>query len=149
MTASRPGKSERFSIRLATPEEEFVRLEAQRLRRSRSFIVESYAADAIRMRRYPGIAFRARIIDGAHGFSAQVSTCGRSLRSLRTFESEPKIAAECGLTPGQIRIARAYAEEFSSEIEEQLALGRRSEDELHARYPFIQTFEQATTSAGA
>jgi uncharacterized protein (DUF433 family) len=147
--ARRPGKSEPFSIRLATPEEEFVRLESQRLRRSRSSIVESYTAEAIRMRRYPGIAFRG---DDQRRRAWVLGTgldVWEIVALLRDFGNERKLANEYGLTPGQIRIARAYADEFSTELDEQLALGRRSEDELHARYPFIQTFEQATTSAGA
>ena len=142
------GKSEPFSIRLGTPEEDFVRREAQRLRRSRSSIVESYTAEAIRMRRYPGIAFRGE----DHRRRAWVLGTGLDVWEivalLRDFESEHKLAEEYGLTPGQIRIARAYADEFSTEVEDQLALGRLSEDEVHARHPFIQTFEQATTIAG-
>jgi uncharacterized protein (DUF433 family) len=146
---SRHSKSEPFSIRLETPEEDFVRREAQRLRRSRSSIVESYTAEAIRMRRYPGVAFRGE----DHRRRAWVLGTGLDVWEiaalLRDFGSEQKLAEEYGLTLGQIRIARAYADEFAGEIDEQLALGRRSTDELHARYPLIQTFEQATTIAGA
>jgi uncharacterized protein (DUF433 family) len=147
--ADRHGKSEPFSIRHAKPEEEFVREEARRLRRSRSSVVESYTAEAIRMRRYPGIAFRGE----DHRRRAWVLGTGLDVWEIvllmRDFGSEPKLAAEYGLTRGQIRIALAYANEFASEIEEKLALGRRPEDELHARYPLIQTFDQATTIAGA
>ena len=52
-------------------------------------------------------------------------------------------AEEHGLTPGQIRIARAYDGEFTDEIDQLLARGRRSEEEMLVRYPFIQTFEAA------
>lgn len=149
MTARKQGKSEPFSIRLAKPEEDFVRREARRLSRSRSSIVESYTAEAIRMRRYPGVAFRGE----DHRRRAWVVGTGLDVWEIvalvADFESEQTLADEYGLTPGQIRIALAYADEFTGEIEEQHALGRRSEEELHARYPFIQTFEQATTSAGA
>jgi uncharacterized protein (DUF433 family) len=142
------GKSEPFSIRLATPEEDFVRREAQRLRRSRSSIVESYTAEAIRMRRYPGVAFRGE----DHRRRAWILGTGLDVWEivalLRDFGSEHTLAHEYGLTLGQIRVAQAYSDEFGGEIEEQLALGQRSEDELHARYPLIQTFEQATTIAG-
>lgn len=142
-------KSEPFSIRLEKPEEEFVRREAQRLRRSRSSVIESYTAEAIRMRRYPGIAFRGE----DHRRRAWVLGTGLDVWEivalLRDFGDEHELAAEYGLTPGQIRIALAYSGEFTTEIEEQVALGRRSEDELHARYPLIQTFGQATAIAGA
>lgn len=101
------------------------------------------------MRRYPGIAFRG----DDHRRRAWVVGTGLDAWEIVTlvadFESEHTLADEYGLTPGQIRIALAYADEFRAEIDEQRALGRRSEDELHARYPFIQTFEQATAIAGA
>lgn len=148
MAARDREKSEPFSIRLAKPEEEFVREEARRLRRSRSSVVESYTAEAIRMRRYPGVAFRGedqRRRAWALGTGLDV---WEIVSLLRDFGSEQKLAAEYGLTIGQIRVALAYADEFPGEIEEQLARGRRSAAELHARYPIIQTFEQATTIAG-
>lgn len=101
------------------------------------------------MRRYPGIAFRG----DDHRRRAWVLGTGLDVWEIvalrRDFGSEAKLAAEYDLTPGQIRIASAYYEEFASEIEEQLALGRRSENELVSRYPFIQSFEAATASARA
>ena len=101
------------------------------------------------MRRYPGVAFRGE----DHRRRAWVLGTGLDVWEIAAllgdFGSEQKLAEEYGLTLGQIRIARAYADEFAGEIDEQLALGRRSTDELHARYPLIQTFEQATTIAGA
>jgi len=121
-----------------------VRQEAQRLRRSRSSIVELYTAEAIRMRRYPGIAFRG----DDHHRRAWVLGTGLDVWEIvalrRDFDSERKLADEYDLPPGQIRIALAYYDEFATEIDEQLALGRRSEDELNTRYPFIQSFEAAT-----
>jgi uncharacterized protein (DUF433 family) len=149
VASSKQGKSEPFSIRLAKPEEEFVGLEAQRLRRSRSSIVESYTAEAIRMRRYPGIAYRGEDQRRRAWVVGTGLDVWEVVALLGDFANEQKLADEYGLTPGQIRIALAYADEFASEIEEQRALGRRSEDELHSRYPFLQTFEQATAIAGS
>ena len=105
-------------------------------------------AEAIRMRRYPGIAFRG----DDHRRRAWVLGTGLDVWEIvalrREFDRERELATEYDLTPGQIRIALAYSDEFESEVAEQVALGRRSEDELTTRYPFIQSFE-AATSAGA
>jgi len=148
MGTGRQGKSEPFSIRLAKPEEEFVVREARRLQRSRSSIVEGYTAEAIRMRRYPGIAFRGE----DHRRRAWIVGTGldvwEMVALLADFGNERALADQYDLTPGQIRIALAYADEFGTEIEEQRSLGQRSEADLHARYPFIQRFEQATGIAG-
>ncbi len=51
-------KAAPFSIRLRAEDDRFVKEEARRLQRPRGTLVEAYAAEAIRTRRYPGIAFR-------------------------------------------------------------------------------------------
>lgn len=67
---------------------------------------------------------------------------------LGDFGSERELLTEYALTPGQIRLALAYRDEFPEEIDGQQALGRRSADELRSRYPFMQTFEASSASAG-
>lgn len=101
------------------------------------------------MRRYPGIAFRGEDHRRRAWVTGTALDVWEIVALVDDFASEATVAAEYGLTPGQIRIALAYAREFTEEIAEQRLLGRRSEDELHTRYPFIETFEQATTIAGA
>lgn len=136
-------KSAPFSIRLETQEDAFVKEEARRLRRPRGAVVEAYTAEAIRMRRFPGIAFRG------DDYRRRAWVIGAGLdvwelvALLRDFGSEQELAREYELTPGQIRVALAYYQEFRDEIEDELDRGRRSQAELASRYPFIQTFEAA------
>ena len=136
-------KSAPFSIRLETQEDSFVKEEARRLRRPRGAVVEAYTAEAIRMRRFPGIAFRG------DDYRRRAWVIGTGLdvwelvALLRDFGSEQELAREYELTPGQIRVAIAYYQEFRDEVEESLERGRRDQEELAARYPFIQTFEAA------
>lgn len=140
-------KSAPFSIRLETSEDAFVQEEARRLRRSRSAVVEAYTAESIRMRRFPGIAFRG----DDHRRRAWVLGTGLDVWEivalLRDFESEEQLAEEYGLTPGQIRIALAYQREFPEELEDELERGRRSQQELATRYPFIEPFDTAVAGA--
>src|SRR5688500_16689478 len=117
-------KADPFSIRLRAEDDQFVKDEARRLQRSRGALVESYAAEAIRMRRYPGIAFRG------DDYRRRAWVVGTGLdvweivALLRDFESERKLAQEYDLTPGQIRIAGAYHREFGDEIDDLIARGR-------------------------
>jgi uncharacterized protein (DUF433 family) len=146
--AVRPGKSAPFSIRLGARENAFIEEEARRLRRSRGSLVAEYTAEAIRMRRFPGIAFRG----DDHRRRAWVLGTGLDVWELvallRDFGSEHALAEEYELTPGQIRIALAYYREFPDEIDDGIALGRRGKEELLSRYPFIQTFEAAVAGGG-
>lgn len=138
-------KADPFSIRLRAKEDRFVKDEARRLGRSRGAVVEAYAAEAITMRRFPGIAFRG------DDYRRRAWVLGTGLdvwevvALLRDFGSDAKLAAEYNLTTGQIRIALAYYGELREEIDDLIARGRRSEDELLSRYPFIQTFQEVAT----
>jgi len=148
MAARGQGKSDPFSIRLAMPEDRFVREEAKRLRQSRGTIVEAYTAEAIRMRRFPGIAFRGEDQRRRAWVLGTGLDVWEIVALVREFGSEQKVVKEYELTPGKIRVALAYYNESKSEIEEQLTLSRRSAEELSSRFPFIQSFEAATTVAG-
>lgn len=148
MTRGR-GKAAPFSIRLDERDDDFVQTEARRLKRPRGVVVQDYTAEAIRARRFPGIAFRG----DDHRRRAWVIGTGLDIweivRLLRDFGSEHELVKEYELTPGQIRIAVAYFNEYRDEIEGQLAAGRWSDGELASRYPFIQSFEAATADVGS
>lgn len=136
-------KAEPFSIRLPGADDAFVRDEARRLGRSRGAVVQGYASEAIRTRRYPGIGFRG----DDYRRRAWVVGTGLDVWEIvalfRDFGSERELAQEYDLKPGQIRIALAYAEEFHDEIDDLIARGRRSEQDVLGRHPFIQAYEDA------
>lgn len=144
----RARKADPFSIRLRAEDDRFVDEESRRLQRSRGSLVEAYAAESIRTRRFPGIAFRG------DDYRRRAWVLGTGLdvweivALLRDFGSERKLAREYDLTPGQIRIALAYTREFADEINDLIARGRRPEDEVLLRYPFIQTLEDTAAHGG-
>jgi uncharacterized protein (DUF433 family) len=144
--ARREHKAQPFSIRLRAGDDRFVKDEARRLQRPRGALVEAYASEAIRTRRYPGIAFRG------DDYRRRAWVLGTGLdvweivALLRDFGNERELAHEYGLTPGQVRIAIAYHKEFAEEVDDLIARGRRSEEEIVVRYPFVQTFDE--TAAG-
>ena len=144
----RQGKTEPFSIRLAAPEDRFVREEAARLRRSRTRVVEELTREAIRTRRYPGIGFRGDDQRRRAWVIGSGLDVWEIVGLLHDFRSEQEVAKEYELTPGQIRIALAYYNEYGAEIDELVEVGRRRPEELATRYPFIQSFEAAAKLAG-
>jgi uncharacterized protein (DUF433 family) len=146
MMARGSRKATPFSIRLRSEDDQFVSEEARRLQRSKGAIVEAYVSEAIRERRFPGIAFR----DEDYRRRATVLGTGLDvwelIALLRDFETPEELAEAYRLTPAQIRAALAYYREYGDEIDDLIARGRRSEEELLERYPFIGTFEQADTA---
>src|SRR5207244_3719156 len=54
----RTTKGEPFSVRFSAATDRAIEAEAKRLKRSKSVIVEGLADEAMKMRRFPGIAFR-------------------------------------------------------------------------------------------
>lgn len=139
-------KATPFSIRLRSEDDQFVSEEARRLQRSKGAIVEAYASEAIRAHRFPGIGFRGE------DYRRRATVLGTGLdvweliALLRDFETPEALAEEYRLTPAQVRAALAYYREYGDEIDDLIARGRRAEEELLERYPFIGTFEQVDTA---
>lgn len=131
-------KTQPFSVRLGPAANVLVTEEARREGRSRSAVVEELAEEAAKMRLFPGIGYRGRprrawvigsgldvweLVDLARSYEGNI-------KKLR--KSHPLVSDR------HLRVARAYAERFSEEIERFLEANRRPLDELHALYPFLE-----------
>jgi uncharacterized protein (DUF433 family) len=149
MLMSRRGrKAQPFSIRLRTEDDRFVADEARRLKRPRGAIVEEYATEAITTRRYPGIGFRGDDYRRRAWLIGTGLDVWEIVALTRDFGDERELASGYGLTLGQIRIALAYYDEFTDEIDALIARGRRSEQELLTRYPFIESWKDTAAGGG-
>lgn len=144
----RARKSNPLSIRLPTADESFLRNEAKRLGRPWGVVVEQYLAEAIRMRRFPGVAFRGDDESRRAWVLGTGLDIWEIIGILRDFGEERAMAREYDLTLGQIRIAQAYHREFPEEIDRLLASGRQSEDDFRIRNPFVATFEDSLGPSG-
>jgi uncharacterized protein (DUF433 family) len=129
-----------MSVRLGEAAELLVDEERRRSGRSRSAVIEELAEEAAKTRLFPGIGFRGpeprrawvigtgldvwEVVDLHRAYAGDV----RAL--LRDYEL---------LTEAGVRLALAYAERFSGEIESALAENRQSADELRAHYPFVES----------
>lgn len=131
-------KREPFSVRFSEATDTAVEREARRLKRSKGSIVEELAEEAVKARRFPGLAFRG--VDAARrpwvvGSGLDVwEIC----HMLEDFGSVEGLVADSQLTPAQVRLAAAYREAFPEEIEEAITENRRTGDDLRELYPFVQ-----------
>lgn len=130
-------KSKPFSIRISADADELIAAEARRTHRSKGAVVEGLAEEALRTRRFPGIAFRGEDWDRRPWVIGTALDVWQVVDAHRDFGSVEKMVAEGSLSERAVRLALAYAERFPDEIEEAIALNRRSLAQLRAEYPFI------------
>lgn len=130
-------KSAPFSMRLSKQMEALVDREAKRTGRSRGAIVEALADEALRMRLFPGIAFRgvdwerrAWVIGTAHDVWQIVD-------AYRDIGSVERMAEGGSFNERQIRLALDYYEMFPEEIDVAVAENRRPIEQLEEEFPFI------------
>jgi uncharacterized protein (DUF433 family) len=130
-------KSEPFTLRLSSCLDSFVTEEARRTRRSKGAVVEALAAEGLRTRLFPGIAFRGADWERRPWIIGTGLDVWEIVRAYQDFGSFNRMVAETDLTERQIRLALAYYERFPDEIDAAIAEDRRSLDDLHERYPTI------------
>jgi uncharacterized protein (DUF433 family) len=131
-------KGEPFSVRFALTTDLAVQDEARRTRRSKSAIVEALTEEAMRTRRFPGIAFRG---DDANRRPWVIGT-GLDIWEICQMveESSPEqLIADMPLSDRHVRLAIAYREHYPDEIERAIAENRRPLEEWQKLYPFVRT----------
>jgi uncharacterized protein (DUF433 family) len=130
-------KGEPFSVRFPGATDRAVEEEARRSKRSKGAIVADLTEEALRARRFPGIAFRG---DGPRrrpwviGSNLDVWEIAELLDDVGSPE---KVVADSHLTERQVRLAAAYREAYPEEIEQAIAENRRSPEEWRELYPFV------------
>jgi uncharacterized protein (DUF433 family) len=130
-------KSAPFSMRLSKSMEALIDIEARRTGRSKGAVVEALAEEALRMRLFPGIAFkgvdwdrRAWVIGTALDVW-QIVDAHQDIRSLQ------KIAAGGSVSERDVNLALSYYERFPEEIDKAIAENRRTIEQLEDEFPFI------------
>jgi hypothetical protein len=135
--AAHPARTQPFSIRLGAQANLLVTDEVRRSGRPRSIVVEELAEEAAKTRLHPGIAFRGR------PRRAWVIGSGLDVWEivdlLRSYDGDEELLRTSHPLLGdrQLRVARAYAERFTEEIEPLLQENHRPLEELRELYPFL------------
>src|SRR5215210_428919 len=123
-------KSEPFSMRLSRVTDELVTHEARRTRRSKGAVVESLAEEALRTRRFPGIAFRGADWNRRPWVIGTALDVWEIVAASRGARSPHEMAGQTDLTEAQVRLALAYYEEFPDEINEAIRDNERPLEQL-------------------
>jgi uncharacterized protein (DUF433 family) len=130
-------KSQPFSLRLDPSLDALITREAKRTRRSKGAVLESLADEAMRVRRFPGLAFRGSDWDRRPWVIGTALDVWEIVEALRDFGTPERLLGESDLTEAQLNVALAYYGEFGSEIDTAIEENRRSLEELRREYPTI------------
>lgn len=130
-------KSNPVSVRISRALEELIDQEAQRTGRSRSAVLEALADEALRMRLFPGIAFRGVDWERRAWVIGTALDVWQIVEAFDDIGSVEQMADAGAASERQIRLALAYYERFPEEIDAAIAANRRSLAQLRDEYPFI------------
>ncbi|HEY7935389.1 MAG TPA: hypothetical protein VID48_16330 [Solirubrobacteraceae bacterium] len=130
-------KSAPFSMRLSRQMEALVDQEARRTGRSRGAIVEALADEALRMRLFPGIAFRGVDWERRAWVIGTALDVWQIVDAHRDMHSIERMAEGGSASERQIRLALEYYERFPEEIDAAIADNRRPIEQLQEEFPFI------------
>lgn len=131
-------KGEPFSVRFALSTDRAVEDEARRARRSKSAVVEALAEEAMRTRRFPGIAFRGEDAARRPWVFGTGLDIWEICQMAEEFESVEGLVRETHLTERQVRLAFAYREHYPEEIEQAVEENRRPPEQWQELYPFVR-----------
>jgi hypothetical protein len=129
-------KSPPFSLRLSEDTDQLITAEAKRTKRSKGSIVESLAEEALKTRLIPGIAFRGDDYDRRAWVMGTSFDVWQVIEAYKDFDEDSvRMLAETDLSERELHTALSYYGRFPREIDEFIALDRRSVAELRGEVP--------------
>ena len=132
-------KAAPFSMRLSDTTDRLVSEEARRTRRTKGAVVEALAEEALRARRFPGIAFRGSDWNRRPWVIGTALDVWEIVAASRSYGTPSEMAAATDVTEPQIRLALAYYTEFPEEVDAAITENGRPLAELQRQYPTIDT----------
>jgi uncharacterized protein (DUF433 family) len=117
--------------------EALVDREAKRTGRSRGAIVEALAEEALRMRLFPGVAFKGADWERRAWVVGTALDVWQIVDAHRDIPSIEQMAEGGSASEQQIRLALEYYKMFPEEIDDAIAENRRPIEQLEEEYPFI------------
>jgi uncharacterized protein (DUF433 family) len=130
-------KSAPFSMRLSQRMEALVESEARRTGRSKGAIVEGLAEEAMRMRLFPGVAFRGTDWERRAWIIGTALDVWQIVDAYRDIGSVEHMAADGSASTRQIKLALDYHARFPEEIDAAIEENRRPLEQLAEEFPFI------------
>lgn len=130
-------KSVPFSMRLSKRMEALVDSEARRTGRSKGAVVEALAEEALRMRLFPGIAFRGTDWDRRAWVIGTALDAWQIVDAYRDIGSVERMAEGGSANERQIQLALGYHKRFPEEIDAAITENRRPIEQPEEEFPFI------------
>lgn len=131
-----PTKSRPTSLRISESVEQYAAVEANRTKRIKSAVYESLLDEAVRVRLFPGIAFRGS------DWQREPWVIGAGVdvwEIVEAFEacarSPDRLTETTDIAESDLRLALSYYERFPQEIEEAIRENNLSLEELRCRFP--------------
>jgi hypothetical protein len=124
-------------MRLSQRMETLVEQESTRTGRSKGAIVEALADEALRMRSFPGIAFRGLDWERRAWVIGTALDVWQIVDAYRAIGSVERAVEGGAVSERQIRLALAYHERFPEEINAAIAENRRALESLQEEFPSI------------
>jgi hypothetical protein len=124
-------------MRLSKRMEALIDVEAARTGRSKGAVVEALAEEALRMRLFPGIAFRGVDWDRRAWVLGTALDVWQIVDAYRDIGSVEQMSAGGSASARSIDLALAYYSRFPEEIDAAIAENRRPLEQLQEEFPFI------------
>lgn len=125
-------------MRLSPLTDALVSEESKRTRRSKGAVVEALADEALRMRLFPGIAFRGVDWERRPWIIGTALDVWEVIAALHDFgDSVERMAAESDVSERHIRLAQSYHARFPADIDDSIARNSLSIKELQSSFPTI------------
>ena len=115
--------------------------EARRTRRSKGAVIEALADEAMRCRRFPGIAFRGSDWDRRAWVVGTSLDVWEIVEAFQSYGAIEPMVAESDLTERQVKLALAYYGEYRDEVDAAVEENRRPLGELRRAYPTVDMIE--------
>jgi hypothetical protein len=117
--------------------EALIELEATRTGRSKGAVVEALAEEALRMRLFPGIAFRGVDWDRRAWVLGTALDVWQIVDAYRDIGSVEQMSAGGSASARSIDLALAYYRRFPEEIDAAITDNHRPLEQLQEEFPFI------------
>ncbi len=129
-------QSRPFTVRLSERTERWIEREAKRTKLSKGALLQNLAEESIRMRRFPGLAFRGPEHDRRPWVIGTALDVWEVVEAYKAMGME-RLLGEGDLPATKVRLALRYYEEYPEEIDQAIAENRRSDEEWRRLYPSV------------
>lgn len=124
-------------MRISKGLEALVEREAHRTGRSKGAVIEALAEEALRMRLFPGIAFRGTDWERRAWVIGTALDVWQIVEAHRDAGFVERMAQNDSASERQIQLALDYYRQFPDEIDQAIAENQRPIEQLQREFPFI------------